>query len=471
VPVTARSPCGTGTRPLASVCVSTSVLWFRRDLRLADHPALLAARDAADEVLPLFVLDDALRGPSGAPRLAFLYRCLRELSDATGGALRVVRGRPELVVPRVVARSGASSVHVSSDHGPYGRARDDRVRAALGDDVPLVATGSPYGVTPGVLRTGSGDPYRVFTPFARAWRARGVHSPALTPRSVRWTDGGVETTGVPQDPPLHGVELPEAGEQAALARWRSFRETALPGYHEARDLPGTDGTSRLSAYLKYGCLHPRTLHAELGTGEGEQVYATELIWRDFYADVLWHHPRSAREDLTDAVADLAYDSGAEADRRFEAWATGRTGYPFVDAGMRQLLGEGWVHNRVRMVVASFLTKDLHVYWTRGARHFMQHLVDGDLASNQHGWQWTAGTGTDASPYFRVFNPVAQGQRFDPDGDYVRRWVPELREVPGKAVHEPWALDRLPAGYPERVVDHKAEREEALRRYAEARARR
>jgi deoxyribodipyrimidine photo-lyase len=443
--------------------VTTALLWLRRDLRLADHPALLAARDAADEVVPVFVLDDALRRPSGPNRLAFLYRALRDLQERTDGALRVVHGRPETTVPRLATEAGAESVHVSSDHGPYGRGRDERVREALGD-VPLVATGSPYGVTPGVLTKADGSPFKVYTPFLRAWRQRGVHSPALTPRAVRWSDGGLPETGVPKDPPTT-ADLPEATEAAGRRHWQAFRDERLDDYHRTRDLPGQDGTSRLSPYLKYGLLHPRTLHADLGSGDGPRTYQQELVWRDFYADVLWHHPRSAREDLTDALRKLPYD---EPDAAFEAWKEGRTGYPIVDAGMRQLLAEGWVHNRVRMIVASFLTKDLHVYWTEGARHFMEHLVDGDLASNQHGWQWVAGTGTDASPYFRVFNPVTQGRKFDPDGRYLRRWVPELRDLDDRAIHEPWTCERLPAGYPERVVDHAAERQESLDRYQRAR---
>ncbi|MGZ6825227.1 MAG: cryptochrome/photolyase family protein [Mycobacteriales bacterium] len=441
--------------------MTTALLWFRRDLRLADHPALLAARDAADEVVPVFVLDDALRRPSGPHRLAFLYRALRDLQERTGGALRVVHGKPEATVPRLARECGATSVHISSDHGPYGRARDARVAEALGD-VPLVATGSPYGVTPGVLRKADGTPFKVYTPYLRAWRARGVHSPALTPRSVTWSDGGLEQTGVPQDPTGVG-DLPEATEAAALARWRAFRDGDLEHYDALRNDPGADRTSRLSTYLKYGLLHPRTLHAELGDGPGATTFGQELVWRDFYADVLWHNPDSARHDLNPIP--LAYDEPGEL---FEAWKAGRTGYPIVDAGMRQLLAQGWVHNRVRMIVASFLTKDLHVWWPHGARHFMEHLVDGDLASNNHGWQWTAGTGTDASPYFRVFNPVTQGQKFDPPGDYVRRWVPELAHLSGKAIHEPWTCERLPDGYPARVVDHAAERLEALDRYRQAR---
>ena len=447
--------------------MTTSVLWLRRDLRLADSPALLAALDAGDDVLPLFVLDDALRRPSGRPRLAFLYGCLRELQERTGGALRVVTGRPEHVLAQVARDVAATSVHVSSDHGPYGRQRDARVREALAD-VPLVATGSPYGVTPGTLLKQDGTPYRVYSPYARAWQARGVHSPARTPRVVPWSDGGVRTDGVPADPELGDVVLPEPGERAALERWRRFLDNGAATYAQTRDRPAVDGTSVLSAYLKYGCLHPRTLHADLSGSDGK--LAGELIWRDFYADLLWHRPESARQDLQPHMGALEYDEGPEADERFRRWATGTTGYPIVDAGMRQLLGEAWVHNRVRMVVASFLTKDLHLHWRRGARHFMQHLRDGDLASNQHGWQWVAGTGTDPSPYFRVFNPVKQGRDHDPDGDYLRRWVPELRGVEGPAVHEPWTLPGgPPAGYPMPVVEHAEERTEALRRYAAVRS--
>ena len=444
--------------------MTTAVLWFRRDLRLADHPALLAARDEADEVLPLFVLDGVLRGTSGAPRLAFLYRCLRELEERTDGRLRVLTGRPEDVVPRVAREVEATGVHISSDHAPYGRARDERVAEALGG-TPLVATGSPYGVTPGTLLKADGTPFRVYSPFARAWQARGLHSPAPTPCTVPWTDGGLPSDGVPADPDLGGVVLPEAGERAALARWRAFVADGAAEYARTRDRPAADGTSGMSVHLKYGTVHPRTLHAGLD-GDGGSKLAGELVWRDFYADVLWHAPDSARTELQPHMAALEYDEGPEADRRFERWATGTTGYPIVDAGMRQLLGEAYVHNRVRMIVGSFLCKDLHLHWRRGARHFMQHLRDADLASNSHGWQWIAGTGTDPSPYFRVFNPVKQGRDHDPDGDYVRRWVPELRELDARHVHEPWRMPGgPPSGYPMPVVDHAVERAEALRRYA------
>jgi deoxyribodipyrimidine photo-lyase len=443
--------------------VTTSILWFRRDLRLSDHPALLAAADAADEVLPVFVLDDVLLRAAGPNRVAFLAASLRDLLDQTGGALRVLTGPPEVAIPSLARELDVTSVHISSDHGPYGKARDASVAGAL--EVPLVATGSPYAVTPGTLTKADGLPYKVFTPFFKAWAARGVHSPAQGPAPT-WTDGGVATDALPTTAPT--ADLPEPGEAAARARWEQFKDEDLTSYADGRDQVGDDRTSRLSPYLKWGVLHPRTLLAELDRSEGARVFRSELAWRDFYADVLHHHPGSARADLTGALNGMTYD---EPGPLFEAWKQGRTGYPIVDAGMRQLLATGWMHNRLRMITASFLTKDLHVWWRHGARHFMDHLVDGDVASNQHGWQWVAGTGTDASPYFRVFNPVTQGLKFDPEGHYVRRWVPELRALTGKAIHQPWECERPPEGYPSRVVDHAAERQESLDRYAQVKERR
>ncbi|MGY1711461.1 cryptochrome/photolyase family protein [Geodermatophilus sp. SYSU D00758] len=450
----------------------TVLLWFRRDLRLEDHPALLAARDTAGPdgaVLPVFVFDDRLWGPSGDPRRAFLLDCLADLSGQLDGALVLRHGDPARVVPAVVREVGATAVHVSADAGPYGRQRDAAVERALGD-APLERTGSPYAVTPGRVTKDDGTPFRVFSPFARAWRAHGWRAPAPRPRDVRWLTG-VRSDDPPPAPDLGGVRLPPAGEAAAREAWRRFRDERLTGYADTRNTPGTDGTSRLSAYLKYGCLHPRTLLADLAEvgGAAAGAYANELAWRDFYADVLWHRPETHKEPFDRRMAAMRYDTGPDADERFAAWAAGRTGYPVVDAGMRQLLGEAWVHNRVRMIVASFLVKDLHVDWWRGARHFLAHLVDGDLASNNHGWQWVAGTGTDASPYYRVFNPVTQGERFDPDGEYVRRWVPELRDVPRRYVHRPWdSPDGVPDGYPPPIVDHAEERHVALERYQRVR---
>jgi deoxyribodipyrimidine photo-lyase len=440
-----------------------AVLWFRRDLRLRDHPALLAAIDAGRDgsspaaVVGLFVLDDALCRPSGAARLAFLYRCLRELDERLGGRLVVRHGDPVDVVPAVAQEVGADTVHISADYGPYGAARDQRVERTLEDaGRRLVRTGSPYAVAPGRILNGAGTPYRIFTPFSRAWKAHGWRAPASGPGAVNWLR--LEGVGIPGDPPLGAKTLPVAGEQAAHDRLEAFLGQ-VTGYGGDRDRPGRDATSRLSPYLKFGCIHPRTILARLEgvRGEaGEQSIASfqnELAWREFYADVLWRHPESARADLTPALSRMDYadvTSGVAA-QHFEAWKLGRTGFAIVDAGMRQLLAEGWMHNRVRMIAASFLVKDLHVWWGLGARWFLEQLVDGDLASNQHGWQWVAGTGTDAAPYSRVFNPVLQGQKFDPDGEYVRRYIPELG-------------DGGPGGYPEPIIDHAEERKAALCRY-------
>jgi deoxyribodipyrimidine photo-lyase len=259
------------------------------------------------------------------------------------------------------------------------------------------------------------------------------------------------------------VRLPEVdagvGERAAWDRWRRFAAGPLDGYAAGRDLPAAAATSRMSIPLKYGEVHPRTLLADLEPGAaGVERFVTELCWREFYADVLWHHPASAWSDWR-PVPRLTYRTD---DGLIGEWRAGRTGYPFVDAGMRQLAAEGWMHNRARMVTASFLTKDLHAWWPIGARHFLGELLDGDIASNNHGWQWVAGTGTDAAPYVRILNPVRQGLRFDPDGVYVRRWVPELRHLPGRAAHTPWEHpDGYARGYPERVVDHDRERRVAL----------
>ena len=450
----------------------SAVLWLRRDLRRGDHPALLKAAESGS-VTPLFVLDPALWESGGPVRRAWLAASVLAAREAYDGALVIRRGRPEEVVPAVADEAGAVSVHVSRETTPAGVRRDERVgRVLAGAGVDLVATGTPYAVGPGVVVTGGGTPFKVFTPFSRAWRDHGWPTPATEPVGVQWnrlaSDPEAEAL-LEEAVAASPVLLPEAGESAALDRWRDFLETGLTAYGSQRNRPDRPGTSWLSPWLKVGAVHPRTLLADLADipGEGARRYVTELAWREFYADVLWHNPSSAWQDLRPALAGMAYDEPGEA---FEAWCAGRTGFPIVDAGMRQLLATGWMHNRVRMITASFLTKDLHVWWPHGARHFLDHLLDGDIASNSHGWQWVAGTGTDASPYFRVFNPITQGIRFDPHGDYVRRWVPELANIEGAAVHEPWLLlDALAQGYPERIVDHAEERTEALSRLAALKA--
>ncbi|MEU8140074.1 cryptochrome/photolyase family protein [Streptodolium elevatio] len=453
------------------------LLWFRRDLRLADNPALHAAAGTGapgtgdhggGPVLPVFVVDPVLWEPAGPARRAYLARSLRALDEALrgqgSGGLVVRYGDPSTELPRLAAEARAEQVHAAADFGPYGRTRDDSVQRALGE-VPFVRTGSPYAVAPGRVTKGDGTPYRVFTPFLRAWTDHGWRDPLPVPEGVAWASAS--SGGLPEEPDSGVPQLPPAGAEAAYDHWAAFRDNGLADYAQLRDRADLPGSSRLSVHLKFGEIHPRTILAETdGPAAGAAKFRSELAWREFYADVLWHRPESGRDYLDTRFKTMPYDQGADAEEEFDAWREGRTGYPFVDAGMRQLLAEGWMHNRVRMVVASFLVKDLHQEWTRGARHFMHRLADGDFASNSHGWQWVAGCGTDAAPYFRVFNPVTQSRKFDPDGDYVRKYVPELRGIPGAAVHEPWKLkDGLPTGYPERIVDHAEEREVALARYS------
>ena len=326
------------------------------------------------------------------------------------------------------------------------------------------ATGSPYLVSPGRVTKDDGTPYKVFTPFFARWKEVGWRAPAASEAiDVTWVDpaglpANLERVAAP-DP---GVTLDlEAGEPAARRRWSEFLAGGLENYSEDRNRPDKPGTSRMSAHLKFGTIHPRTMVKDLNIREtGAGAYLRELAFRDFYADVLNQWPRSAWWNWNANFDTIDVDTDASAEKRFEAWKQGRTGYPIVDAGMRELAGSGFMHNRVRMIVASFLVKDLHLPWQWGARWFLDQLVDGDMANNQHGWQWCAGSGTDAAPYFRVFNPTAQGEKFDPAGDYVRRWVPELADVAD--VHK--LKGGRPPGYPEPIVDHAAERTEALARY-------
>lgn len=439
-----------------------ALLWFRRDLRLVDHPALAAAAAESNDLLACFVLDPRLEASSGKRRLQFLGDSLRQLNDDLDGRLLVIRGRPEDRIPRIAKQIEASSVHISEDFAPFGRRRDERVRAALGS-VPLVATGSPYLVSPGRVTKRDDTPYQVFTPFFRRWREVGWRSPARSSaKSARWMRPS-ELTLTMCEIPDPGITLDlAAGAAAALSHWESFVAAGLERYADDRNRPDMPGTSRMSAHLKFGTIHPRTMVADLDLRRsGDSAYLRELAFRDFYAAVLYHWPRSAWHNWNPNFDVIETDTDAEAKRRFASWKAGQTGFPLVDAGMRQLSQTGFMPNRVRMIVASFLVKDLHLPWQWGARWFLDQLVDGDVANNQHGWQWCAGCGTDAAPYFRVFNPVTQGEKFDPAGDYIRRWIPELRDADDVQLRK----GPRPPGYPAPIVDHGAERAEALRRYA------
>ena len=452
-----------------------AVVWFRRDLRLDDLPALRAAAEAGpDGVVALFVADPALLGPAGPNRRRFLSAALAALDTELGGKLCVRRGDPVDVVPSVAAEVGATMVAATTDFGPHGAARDAAVAQALSDHGRRFMTiDSNYAVAPGRLRSGAGTPFKVFTAYERAWETTGWPSPSPTPAvrfcSLRSDKGGYSLEKGLATPGSHGLpewweglplgpaaSLPDAGPAAAWDRLERFVTGPLADYTHDRELPAVTGTSGLSPYLRFGCVHPRSALALLGQGSGADRMRTELAWREFYADVLWHRPDSARAPLLDFGARLRWDTDEHAQERFAAWAAGRTGYPLVDAGMRQLLAEGWMHNRVRMVTASFLVKDLHIDWRLGARWFMWHLVDGDLASNQHGWQWVAGTGTDAAPFHRVLNPSRQQERFDPTGAYIRRYLHDLETSDGAGAN---------TGV---LVDHATERHEALARFAEAR---
>ncbi|RYJ06651.1 MAG: deoxyribodipyrimidine photo-lyase, partial [Actinomycetales bacterium] len=365
--------------------VTTSVMWFRADLRLADQPALRAAVEAGpDGVVPLFVLDDHFWGERRTVRQAALVRILADFDERIGG-LHVVHGDPAVEVPRVVKAAGASSVHVTAAPTPYGTRRDGAVEEALAAlDVPLVQTGSAYAVTPGRVTKGDGTHYRVFTPFFGAWKEHGWRAPAAPAESVAWIRPEGRTHRIPEVEVPDGVTLPPLGEEAARARWREWIDQ-VGEYDDVRNLPGRDETSRMSTHLKWGSIHPRTLLADLAPlrSKGADAYARELAFREFYADVLHHRPDSAFGYYDKRFEAMEYDEPGD---DLTAWKEGRTGFPIVDAGMRQLLAEGWMHNRVRMIVASFLVKDLHLEWMHGAAHFLERLVDGDLASNQHGWR-------------------------------------------------------------------------------------
>jgi deoxyribodipyrimidine photo-lyase len=442
-----------------------NIIWFRRDLRIGDHPALLEAIKNSDEIVPLFILDKKQIDEAGAKLLAYMGQSLRALDESLGNKLHIIEGDQVEVLKDLIARYNVKEVHISDEYERYGAARDARVEAA---GIPLVRTGSPYAVKPGrVVKPSDATPYRVYTPFYRAWRTHGYREPVAAPKEIKAPTPPAEYRKFPDFPFPDGVQIIEAGEAAALRRFKEFKKKGLDSYDENRNFASIDGTSKMSTYLKFGEIHPRTLLSGLDETKAQDTFRKEIAWREFYADVLFNNPDTDTEYYAPRFKEMRYDKPG---KQFQLWCEGKTGYPFVDAAMRQLLLEGWMHNRTRMVVASFLVKDLHLEWQLGERFFAEHLVDYDVASNAHGWQWTAGTGTDASPYYRVFNPIEQGRRFDENGDYIRRYVPELAHLSAAEIHEPWLfLDGYSHGYPERVVDHAVERIESLERLKEIKA--
>ncbi len=466
-----------------------AIVWFRRDLRLADNPALCAAAEGGRPVLALYVLDDrpqAAWPPGGASRwwLSRNLAALRGDLRACGADLVIRRGDPGKIVPDLAGRIGAEAVHWNRCYEPASIQRDTAIKAALGEaGVACRSHNASLLFEPWTIATKAGGPYRVFTPFWRAClAAAGPDRPLPAPEKLKPAAYSGEALPVedldlePRKPDWSGslAETWEPGPEGGQEALNRFLSDEVEAYDKNRDIPSIDGTSSLSPYLQVGALGPRQIwSAALAKGakpdlsDGPGVFLKELIWREFSYHLLYHMPQ-----LPEANLDTAFDAMPWRDdvKGLRLWQRGLTGYPIVDAGMRQLWATGWMHNRVRMVVASFLTKHLLIDWREGAAWFWDTLVDADLASNSASWQWVAGCGADAAPFFRIFNPVAQGEKFDATGDYVRRWVPELANLPDKLLHKPWTGDaaalknagvRLGETYPEPLVDHAAARKRAL----------
>ncbi|MFF5499306.1 cryptochrome/photolyase family protein [Streptomyces aquilus] len=439
-----------------------SIVLFTSDLRLHDHPPLRAANEAR-HVVPLFVRDRGVTdaGFAAPNRLAFLADCLRDLDAGLrerGGRLVVRSGDVAEQVCRVATETDADEVHMAADFSAYAQRREQRLRRALEADGRRLHVHDTVtsAVAPGALAPASSDHFAVFTPYFRHWSGVKLREPMAAPRTVR-VPAGVGSEELPSRTGLSGVSagLAAGGEAAGRARLTSWLRDGVDAYEDRHDDLAGDATSRFSPHLHFGTLSPVELAhraREVG-GPGAEAFVRQLAWRDFHRQVLAARPAAALADYR--TKHDRWRSGRTAGEDVEAWKEGRTGYPVVDAAMRQLRHEGWMHNRGRLLTASFLTKTLYVDWREGARYFLELLVDGDIANNQLNWQWMAGTGTDSRPN-RVLNPVTQAKRYDPDGAYVRRWVPELADLDAPSVHEPWklrGLDRAAAGdYPDPIVD-------------------
>jgi len=455
-------------------------------LRVTDNTALSEAAKRAQQVIPVFILEDALRtGPDvGAARLAFLLQSLASLQKnlaELGYPLVVRSGKSEHVLPELCREIGAEAVFANKRYEPYAQARDSRVfnvLNAVGVGFELFKDAVVWEELE--ILTQAGKPFTVYTPYSRAWKAKAIPSPRAKPAKTRQTETDnhhITSDPIPRDPGELGhsltQSLPAAGERAALEALRKFMRGPVYEYAANRNLPAVEGTSQLSPHLRCGTIGIRTIlsalaRARVGATPVQQqscdVFLSELIWREFYLQVLHNFPHVTKGAFRPEYDALKW-SGSRGD--FQAWCVGMTGYPIVDAAMRCLNATGNMHNRLRMIVAMFLTKDLLINWQWGERYFMKQLVDGDLAANNGGWQWSAGTGTDAAPYFRIFNPVSQGEKFDPKGDFVRRWIPELASLPDDMIHRPWeeTSDSKTTRYAERIVIHEEQRPKSLAMFA------
>ncbi len=470
----------------------TAIFWFRRDLRLDDNPALRAAVDNNDVVIPVYLLDGAGSSPlnEGAASRVWLHHSLKSLAGdlETAGSRLILRAGCNLDTLRgLVEETGSTRVYWNRLYESQTIERDKELKQALIDSGVEVEThNGALLYEPWEVENKQGKPYKVYTPFWRELERRGrpaepvsglrkVAGPETWPESLSIDDLEL----LPQIPWHKGIEKAwQPGEKGAGERLREFLDGTVENYGDRRDFPAEPATSKLSPHLHFGEISPRTVfHETLARGNKVTPYLKQIVWREFAHHLLYHFPNTAEENLNSQFDAFPW---RKSDEELRAWQRGRTGYPIVDAGMRELWHSGWMHNRVRMIVASFLVKDLMIHWREGARWFWDTLVDADLANNTLGWQWVAGSGADASPYFRVFNPVSQGEKFDGEGDYVRRWIPELADLPNKFIHKPWeapaeVLEKagveLGKDYPKPMVDHARAREDALEAYASIRNRR
>jgi len=468
--------------------MTTAIHWFRRDLRITDNTALAAALAAHDHVVPVYIVSEwqADHHWCGAPRQEFLCGCLASLAknlEAKGGRLIIRKGRADVVLPKLALETRAVAIHFNRDPDPFGRAMEKRlekIARELGiachahQDIALHERDA--------VLTASGSPFKVFTPYAKAWLKLEKAAPGRVPAKIS-TPPRVASDPLPTLKTWRlsttGAVILEAGEAAARKRLGHFLDGPIFQYGQCRDLPAQEGTSRLSQDLRHGTLSIREVYAKC-TAAAEKapaahrrnagIFINELIWREFYFQVLWHWPEVLDREWQEDCRELNWRAHWRPEKQsagdaFARWRQGETGFPIVDAGMRQLAATGFLHNRVRMIVAMFLTKDLHLWWMHGESWFMRNLVDGEIASNNGGWQWSASTGTDAAPYFRIQNPWSQTKRYDPEGAYIKRWVPELRDVPApKLCAPPEPGLPLVKGYPLPMVDHARERDIALKMF-------